>query len=123
MSREAIFFVPETEHGLPASSPPKSQDRGGTQRERWQPETLQGFDDLADLLPAKLSADDAYALAARRHGVTVEEMRSRSRLAHLVAARVEAWRILRAQGWSLPAIGKAADRDHTTVMAALRGRA
>lgn len=90
-------------------------------RMQWQPEILHDVD-LADVLPVKLSADQAYELAARRHGVTVAEMRSRSRLRHLHAARVDAWRILRAQGWSLTGIGAAVGRDHTSICVALKER-
>jgi len=90
-------------------------------REDWGPDLGIDFDDLADALPAKLSADDAYAIAARRHGVTVAELRGRTRTPHLHKARVEAWRMLLDQGWSSVAVGRAVGRDHSTVLCAVKG--
>lgn len=54
------------------------------------------------------------------HATTIHEIASSSRMAHVARARHETMRLLRAKGLSYPAIGLIMDRDHTTVMAALR---
>ena len=68
----------------------------------------------------RLPADTLARTIASRHGLTVTEMLGPSRLRHVVVARAELYRALRAQGWSYPAIGRfAGHRDHTTIMAAI----
>ena len=64
--------------------------------------------------------DQLVRKIAARHGVTVEQMLSALRFHHLVQARLELYRTLRRWGWSLPAIGSFARRNHTTILAALR---
>lgn len=59
----------------------------------------------------------------RAHGVPFEAMQSASRSRHIVAARWEAWAMLRARGWSLSSIGALFKRAHTTVMHGLAKRA
>ena len=61
--------------------------------------------------------------AAREHHVTLYELASRVRTAHVSRARHEAWRRLRAAGLSYSVIGALFDRDHTTVLRALEGAA
>lgn len=56
----------------------------------------------------------------RLTGVSQELMRGPSRAAPIVAARWMAIAALRARGWSLPRIGRELNRDHTTVLYALR---
>jgi len=58
---------------------------------------------------------------ARNTGVSVTSMRGHGRSPKVVRARHEAMRRLRYDvGMSLPEIGRAMCRDHTTVLAALR---
>ncbi len=58
---------------------------------------------------------------AKRHGIGILDIMGPCRLRHVVRARFELYRTLRDFGWSYPAIGKfVGDRDHTTVIAALR---
>ena len=45
--------------------------------------------------------------AAEHHGVTVAEIKGRSRLGHVVAARQDVFLALREAGWSFPRIGRA----------------
>lgn len=80
--------------------------------------------DLDLVIARRRTLDEVLRDTAQLHGVDVAEMRGPSRVAHLVRARTTAYRILRAEPlrWSLPAIGRAFDRDHTTIMAALSGR-
>ena len=54
--------------------------------------------------------------AAEHHGVTAAEIKGRSRLGSVVAARQDVFLLLREAGWSFPRIGRAMSRDHTTVM-------
>ena len=54
--------------------------------------------------------------AAEHHGVTAAEIKGRSRLGHVVAARQDVFLELREAGWSFPRIGMAMGRDHSTVM-------
>ena len=60
------------------------------------------------------------AEAARAFGVDPFDMAGRSRRAAAVQARQVAWSILRARGFSFPAIGRRYARDHTTIIAGLR---
>jgi len=65
----------------------------------------------------------AYDLADRislKHGITVEELRGRRRFKHIVAARVEFCKSLRAKNWSYPAIALFLNRDHTSIMYLLK---
>ena len=59
------------------------------------------------------------AAVAVRHQTLPSAIFSTRRDARAVAARFEVYRELRALGWSLPDIGLATGRDHTTVHAAL----
>jgi chromosomal replication initiation ATPase DnaA len=66
-----------------------------------------------------IPAEHASAIA-RAHGVTLHDVLSRSR--KLVKVR---WQIMwdfRCRGMSLPAIGQAMRRDHSSVVHALKGR-
>ena len=54
--------------------------------------------------------------AAEHHGVTVAEIKGRSRLGPAAAARQDVFLALREAGWSFPRIGRAMGRDHSTVM-------
>jgi chromosomal replication initiation ATPase DnaA len=64
--------------------------------------------DIARELAARLGAPDAIL--------------GPSRQPHLVEARAEVFRELRALGWSYPRIGRAVGRDHTTIHAAVNGK-
>lgn len=71
-------------------------------------------------------AVDALAVARRiaeRYGLPVEELRVRGRATgRHRSARVALYVALRAYGWSYPAIGRFAGRDHATVYYALHPR-
>ena len=58
----------------------------------------------------------AISRAAEHHGVTVAEIKGRSRLGPAAAARQDVFLALREAGWSFPRIGRAMGRDHSTVM-------
>lgn len=53
---------------------------------------------------------------ATRHGVEVQDIVGRSRARRLVAARQEAFYLMKEHGYSLSQIGRFCNRDHTTVM-------
>lgn len=57
---------------------------------------------------------------AAEHNVTIDELLSDRRMRHFCAARAELWRTLYDRGWSYPAIGSLFNRDHTSIIAALR---
>lgn len=63
---------------------------------------------------------DTLASVANLYGVSVAEIKGSSRLAPIVAARWEAMRRLREQGFSFSSIGRLVNRNHATVMHALR---
>ena len=69
------------------------------------------------------TADEAAEEVAQRHGVRVRDMLGPSRTPHLVRARADLYRVLRAAPfcWSTPAIGNFCKRDHTSVLSALAG--
>jgi len=58
--------------------------------------------------------------AAQEHHCTVAEIGSKNRMAHVARARHAAMRKCRDKGLSYPAIGELFDRDHSSVMAALK---
>ena len=54
---------------------------------------------------------------AKRHRLTIDELIGPRRVKHLVTARVEAYHLLRREGYSMPQIGqRMGGRDHTTVL-------
>ena len=66
-------------------------------------------------------ARQIIAAVAKEHGVTVAEIVGHRRSTWIVAARWEAIkRVSLETGWSLPRIGRVFDRDHTSVLHALR---
>jgi chromosomal replication initiation ATPase DnaA len=85
------------------------------------PEDLERADANYDqTLEARRATAQSLAMqVARRHGLSVEDMLSRRRYAHLAVARVDLYLALRGKGWSYPAIGRFVERDHTTIIAAL----
>jgi chromosomal replication initiation ATPase DnaA len=56
---------------------------------------------------------------AKRYGLSLNDLKSRSRTAQRVAARAECFAHLQSKGFSLSQIGGAFNRDHTTVLWAL----
>lgn len=61
------------------------------------------------------SAISECVRVAKRHGVTTDEIRGRSRTRHIVLARRALWLALRARGWSYPAIARFTGHDHSSV--------
>jgi chromosomal replication initiation ATPase DnaA len=70
----------------------------------------------------KEPAIDIIRLVATRHGVSVADIKGATRVFHIVAARQEAMALVYKlrPDLSLPAIGRIFDRDHTTVLHAVR---
>ncbi len=66
------------------------------------------------------AAEKILADVARIAGVTVEELTGPSKARHLHQTRIHAYQALRLLGWSYPVIGARFNRDHSTIMAALR---
>lgn len=73
----------------------------------------------------KLRSREILEEVAAKHGLRVDDLRSKSRLHVLVAARQEASFRLRTElGLSLPAIGRLlGGRDHTTILHAVKRHA
>jgi chromosomal replication initiation ATPase DnaA len=53
---------------------------------------------------------------SQAHGVSVHIITGRGRVAHAVEARREFCKLAQKAGYSLPAIARAINRDHTTVL-------
>jgi len=69
----------------------------------------------ADLNPETMIQDTIYAICAK-HKITKEKLLSRFRYRHLVAARKEVSEILEKAGYTYSDIGRALNRDHSTVL-------
>ena len=67
-------------------------------------------------------ADDGEIMVfvCRHFGVTLDQLRSKDRHAHIADARHVAMWLLRERGLSFPAIARILHRDHTTVMSGVR---
>ena len=75
---------------------------------------------IRDLNPAEV-ARSIIADVAREHDVTREEILSRSNPMRIVTARHDAMHRVRQElGWSYERIGRLFNRDHSTVLAAVR---
>ena len=61
-------------------------------------------------------------VASMKHGVPVWSIFGPRKEARIVRARWDAWALARAAGWTLPEIGRAFNRDHTTILHGLRKR-
>ena len=66
------------------------------------------------------AAQNVLISVAFAYGTSVEKIRSDSRRANVTAARQAAAWLLRQRGMSLTDIGRALNRDHTTVLYAVR---
>lgn len=65
---------------------------------------------------------DTIDLTALSYGVRKSDILGTSRSRELVQARREIWKHLREQGWSYPRIGRAFNRDHTTILHGVRAK-
>lgn len=76
------------------------------------------------LLPFTIgqTAEEIAARIAKSLGTDTVHLLGPSRYNHIVQGRRELYKALRAKGWSYPAIGQFANRDHTTIIAAINGR-
>lgn len=68
-----------------------------------------------------LDVDEAYALACRELGITPWRLWLQNRSMSIVRGRRMVAKKLRNAGYSLPEIGRAMRRHHTTVLWLLRG--
>jgi chromosomal replication initiation ATPase DnaA len=75
----------------------------------------------------KYSVSQTIKILAGRYGVSVDDLKSDSRVEHLTAVRQLCWCVLYQEGtWgsggtrSMPGLGRYFNRDHTTVLHALR---
>lgn len=81
--------------------------------------------DLAkrSLAGARLAQLNEYLVAlCRDNGVTVAELRAKDNRRAMVAIRREFCQAARQQGFSLPTIGAALHKHHTTVLHLLKGK-
>lgn len=65
---------------------------------------------------------EIVVMTANRLGYPVKSVRREGQTAPVVAARRVIAHKARAEGYSYPQIGRALNRDHTTVMSLLRGK-
>jgi chromosomal replication initiator protein len=73
------------------------------------------------LMMAPLSGDDVLDIVARYYGVLPADLMANRRPAELVSARQLAmWLCSKLLGWSSVRIGRALNRDHTTVLHGIR---
>jgi len=95
------------------------EGEGVMDREDWMPEVDRVIEEVT---PPKPSARVGYTLAqiAEAHGVAVDDMVSPCRKRELVAARVDAYRVLKALGFSYPQIARWFGRDHSSVVQTLQ---
>lgn len=63
---------------------------------------------------------ESLSRVSEASGVSVEEIKGRSRKKHILGARWEAMRLGRESGLSFPMIAASLNRDHTTVMHACK---
>lgn len=70
------------------------------------------------LTPLQRRIDWLHRLCEER-GVSFDDVMGRSRLARDCMVRSEAYIKFRNDGWSLPAIGRFFNRDHTTVLSGI----
>lgn len=75
---------------------------------------------VADEMPPKPYMQSLIEAVAENHSVSVGALKGSSRVQHLVDARFEVIRHARTKGFSMPAIGRALNRDHTTILSACR---
>ena len=68
-----------------------------------------------------LALAQLVAMHADRLGYTLRNIRDNSRPRPLVRARWQIIALARNEGFSLPVIGRAMNRDHTSIIHALRG--
>ncbi len=77
--------------------------------------------DLDKTVVQAKSGDVVAGEIAKKYGVSVSELKGRSRLRHIARARKKLYTALRNQGWSYPAIAIFCDnRDHSSVLNTLR---
>lgn len=71
---------------------------------------------MLSLPPRPLPAKEALAAILQRRGLTLEDLRGRSRKPWNIRARAIVSREMREAGYTLEAIGKEMGRHHTTVI-------
>ncbi len=69
------------------------------------------------LLPVPVTMDGIARDVAAKHGLTLEQLRGRSRKRRIAHPRQEAmWRMMETERWSTIRVGRYFDRDHSTVI-------
>lgn len=62
-----------------------------------------------------MNADEITKLVAKRHGISIEKLLSKSRYSELIKARRELMAAMRLNGYSYSAIGRFLGKNHTTI--------
>lgn len=76
---------------------------------------------LIERPPHRPTMREIAGLVAAGHGLTIEDLRGRSRVRQIVLSRQEAMALIRINtSHSLPKIGRFFNRDHTTVLHGIR---
>lgn len=65
---------------------------------------------------------EIVVIQANKYGFTLSQLRGPSRERGRLSARRSIARLARGEGFSFPQIGRALNRDHSTVMSMLNGR-
>jgi len=75
---------------------------------------------MAERAGVAMTPRERISAMAEARGYSLDELKSHKRNTRIVRARDEIALYLRQQGWSLAQIGKAVNRDHTSVLDMLR---
>jgi len=67
-----------------------------------------------------MNPEEIVKKVSHESGVPTMEIYGRSRSKKIFSARLEVYKVLRAEGYSYPEIGILMDRDHTTILRTLR---
>lgn len=88
----------------------------------WEAAPLPAVSDFqtASRTPSEARYRSMLIQEAQRAGIDPELVLGRQRTRPLCYARFRVWRALRLQGFSLPGIGRVANRDHGTVYCGIR---
>ena len=82
--------------------------------------TYYGEGDVEDVYEDQEAADHVIRIAAQRHKCMVSAIKGHDRRACVMAAKREVVTALREKGWSLPMIGRALGKHHTSVLYLLK---
>jgi chromosomal replication initiation ATPase DnaA len=102
---------------MAAFQPKVKPEAEETNKDKWDKYNKVVNDYLSTFTPDPNSSGAIISGVAKRHSITVPEIKGASRKKHIVIARQEAMYLLRGKGLSFPVIAKLlGGRDHTTAL-------